>query len=87
MCQVLVFEKTLYSSILLSIQLLSQQALNCFRRLGDHLREVRQLPGWGEGGGALEERLGRGVPPKCHTLVVEGPVKYFAIAVNGFGIR
>ena len=86
MCQVLVFEKTLYSSILLSIQLLSQQALNCFRRLGDHLREVRQLPGWGEGGGALEERLGRGVPPKCHTFV-EGPVKYFAIAVNDFGIR
>ena len=35
---------------------------------------------------ALEERLGRGVPPKCHTFV-EGPVKYFAIAVNDFGIR
>lgn len=37
-------------------------------------------------GGALEVRLGRGEPPKCYTFV-EGPVKYFGIAVNDFGIR
>ena len=49
--------------------------------MGSHLREVRQLPRWGGGGGALEESLGRGVPPKCHTFV-EGPVKYFSIAVK-----
>ena len=81
MCRDLVFEKNLYSWAFT----FRKQALNCFRRLGGHLREVRQLPRWG--GGALEESLGRkGVPPKCHTFV-EGPVKYFAIAVNDFGIR
>ena len=40
----------------------------------------------GEGREVRQKSLGRGVPPKCHTFF-EGPVKYFAIAVNDFGIR
>ena len=82
----LVFEKTLYSSILVSIHAPSVSKRSIVSQIGRSLTGGTSTPGVGRGGGALEESLGRGVPPTCHTFV-EGPVKYFAIEVNDFGIR